>query len=87
MLPAVGASKQQRVHCVGVKGFGEAREVGLYAVDPDGVGIDMEEGCMAQLGQSPRHPAAGAKQQTALVGDYDLRARAVGKMLLNCSAM
>ncbi len=67
-----------------IEGLRQPREIGLHAVDPDGVGIDQEERRRAQFRQRLFDAAAGAEQQAALVGEHDMRARAGGEMPLQC---
>ena len=55
----------------GIEGGGEPAQVGRHAVDPDGVGIDVEERRVAELRQRLDDAAAGAEQLRALVGDDD----------------
>ena len=63
--------------------MGEAHEVRLHAVDPDGVGIDVEERRAAELRHRPHRAAASAEQLCALVGDHDCRPLARRKMPLD----
>ena len=65
--------QQQRVHGAGIERLGEPRQVGRHAVDPDGVGVDVEERLAAELRQCLDHAAAGVEQLGALVGNHDLR--------------
>ena len=52
---------------VGPERGGEPFEIGLHAVDPDRVGIDVEERLAAEQRQRLDDAAAGAEQLVALV--------------------
>ena len=53
----------------GIERFGQPRQIGPHAVDPHGVGIEMEERLVAQQRQRLDDGAAGAEHLIALVGD------------------
>ena len=74
--------EQQGIHRRRIKGSSKPHEIGLHAVEPNGVGIGEEERRLAKLRQRLGDTAAGAEQRPALVGDHDLRARARRKMPL-----
>ena len=61
--------QQQDIHARGIEGFGKPRQVGPHAIDPQCVGIDMEERRLAKQGQRLDDAAAGAEHLVTLVGD------------------
>src|SRR5262249_20361239 len=72
-----------------VEGISEACQIGPYAINPDRVGIDMKKMRVAEFQQSLLDASAGTKQQSALVGNHDLRTVALCQMLqhLFCHVM
>ena len=53
----------------GIEGFRQPRQIRPHAVDPHGVGVDMEERGVAQQRQRLHHGAAGAQHLVALIRD------------------
>ena len=72
--------QQQHIHRGGIEGVAKPREIRLHAVDPHGVGIDVEERRVAEQRQGLGHAAAGAEQRPALVRDDDARTLPRGEM-------
>src|SRR4029079_8182979 len=73
----------QCIHAGGIERCGEAAEIGLHPVDPDGVGIDVEERLRAKLRQRFDHTTTGAEKLVSLIGNHDLRMLALGEMALD----
>jgi hypothetical protein len=75
--------EEQRIHPRRVEALGETNQVGLHAVDPDGVGVEMIERRRAEGGQRLDHAAAGVEQARAFVGNDDARHPPSGKVTLD----
>ena len=61
--------QQQDIHARGIEGFGQPRQIGPHAIDPQRVGIDVEKRRVAEQRQRLDHAAAGAEHVVALIRD------------------
>src|ERR1700730_6435498 len=75
--------QKQRIHADRIKAFGQQTKIGLYAVDPDRVGIDVKERITAQQRQGLDHSAGSAEQLAPLIRDDNGRVGAGSEMPLD----
>src|SRR5690606_27104872 len=68
--------QEKAVHPLGIETLRQSDEIGLYAVDPDAVGVVDQEGLLAELRQSLLHAASGIQKLLPLVGYQDAGALA-----------
>ncbi len=61
--------QQQDIHARGIEGFGQPRQIGPHAIDPQRVGVDVEERRVAEQRQRLDDAAAGAEHFVALIRD------------------
>ena len=65
--------EQQCIHAGRIERFGQPNKVRFDAIDPQRIGVEVEERRSAEKRQRLDHAAAGIEQHAALVGDDDLR--------------
>ena len=75
--------QQQDVHAGGIERSREPRQVRRHALDPQRVGIHVQERLGSEPFQRLHDAAAGVEQFAALVRDFDLRPRAAFQMPLD----
>ncbi len=79
--------QQQRIHVGRVERLCQPLEIGLHAVDPERVGVNVNERLAAESVKRLDHAAAGCRAApTASFGDHDARFFAIGEVALDLSA-